>query len=182
MKLSHAIIIAVVLALAGTAAFSATNFLVISGVLPPGVCLQATSDGFGATSSGAPCASPLTNNNTWTGVNTFGTVIGSHSDVSASGNIDLSATGGLCGKTIHYTGASAGTLTVLATAVPDCNATVLATSTGLVTIAAAGSGTFKSNPVCTATPRTAASGSAIAIHIISNSGSNPLITLAGDCG
>jgi hypothetical protein len=111
----------------------------------------------------------------------FGVAITSNANITGSQNLDLSQTGNLCGRTLHYTGAGAGTLTVLATAFPNCNVTVVATSTGLATIATAG-GTFKSNTVCTATPRTKEAGSAIWVHVISNAGSAPVIGVYGDCG
>jgi hypothetical protein len=88
----------------------------------------------------------------------------------------------LCGQWLHYTGASAGTLTVLNTAVVGCDVNVLATNTGLATIAAQATGTIVGNTACAATPRTKGRYSVITIHITSNAGTAPIINISGDCG
>jgi len=117
------------------------------------------------------------------GSNTFtGTVITTPTTIAASGNVDLSSTGGVCGKPLQYTGASAGTLTVLATATPGCSVPVYPTSTGLATIAAAGSGTIVANAACTTNARTLGVHSVIWVTVQSNAGSAPVINVSGDCG
>lgn len=118
-------------------------------------------------------------NNTHSGVSTFtGTVVGSHVDFAATGSIGL---GAACGKTVRYTGGSAGTLTINAAEIADCNFPVIATAAGLATIAASG-GSFIANTACTAVKRTKETGSVIWVHVDSNAGSAPVVSVSGDCG
>lgn len=118
-------------------------------------------------------------NNTHSGVETYtGTVIGSHVDFSATGAISL---GAACGKHVRYTGGSAGTLTINSAEVADCAFDVVATSTGLATVAASG-GSFIANTACTAQKRTKATGSVIWVKVDSNAGTAPVVIVSGDCG
>jgi hypothetical protein len=127
----------------------------------------------------------LTANNTLSGNNILsgnttvsGTVVGSHLNFAATGAITL---GAACGKHVRYTGTAAGTLTINAAEAVDCAFDVVATSTGLVSIAASG-GTFIANTACTANKRTKETGSVIGVRVDSNAGSAPVVVVSGDCG
>ena len=139
-------------------------------------------DGSGVTSWAAAGAgnAVLSANQTWTGINTFGSVIAAPTTISAAGALDLSPTSAICGKLVLYTGTT-GTLTIPNTGTPGCNVGVTAASTGLATIAVTG-GTFHSNTACTATPRTKEAGSTLWVAVQSNGGTAPVINVSGDCG
>jgi hypothetical protein len=151
-----------------------------ASALPVAVSMTPDGTNWQCTSYGAPAGAGdvvKAGNNIYTGTN----LVTPGAALTASGNIDLSATGSWCGKSMIYNGAAAGTLTILATAAAGCGVPVTTITANLATIAVTG-GTFNSNTPCTANPRTKEKGSTIFVLILSNAGSAPVVNVSGDCG
>jgi hypothetical protein len=141
-----------------------------------GHMVTATSDGLGIQDGGVAPTGGTGGTNTWTGTNTFNANVfpPSPAAVTATGNLDPTATA-MCGGTINYNGAAAGTLSILNTWPVGCNVSVVAVSTFLATIAA-GTGTM--HTACT-TARTRAQFSIIWIR---SEGAVGVVDVGGDCG
>jgi hypothetical protein len=110
---------------------------------------------------------------------------------TATGNMDMSLTGtgttsasstaSVCNAQLQYNSASAGTLSILATAFAGCSAVLTQLGAGKPTIAVTG-GSFASNGACATTPSPAGQGAVIGIQVQSNPGTAPVVTISGTCG
>lgn len=102
--------------------------------------------------------------NTWTGTQTFGSIIGTV--VARSGTTDTLAAGD-CGKTIEYTSASAVTVTAPNSLVIGCHIAIVQGGAGQVTISAGASATLVSAHSYT---KTFGQSAGIGLSVIENSG------------
>jgi hypothetical protein len=93
------------------------------------------------TCTAAPSSS---GNNTWSGTNTFGTVIGT---VTTQSGTTYTLAAADCGTTVKFTNSSPVAVTVPSSLVVGCNIALLQTTAGgQVTVSAGGGATFAANP------------------------------------
>jgi hypothetical protein len=106
----------------------------------------------------------LSGTNTWSGTQTFGSIVGTV--VARSGTTDTLAAGD-CGKTIEYTSASAVTVTAPNSLVIGCHIAIVQGGAGQVTISAGASATLVSAHSYT---KTFGQSAGIGLSVIENAG------------
>jgi hypothetical protein len=123
---------------------------------------------------------PLLNGtNTWSGVQTFGSVVGTATTQSGTGSSAYTFAATDCGTLVLATGASPATYTVPNNLPAVCNIAVSQeTSGGQVTIAAGAGVTFNANPH--GFTKTFGQYAIIGVTVKSNAGSAAVITVLGD--
>jgi hypothetical protein len=112
--------------------------------------------------------------NSWSGTQTFASVIGTIRTQSATTDT-LSATD--CGATVNYTATSAVTVTLPNSFSPGCNVALVEGGTAKVSVTAASGGSIVSPHSFTGTY---AAGSVIMVSVISNAGSAAKYLFSGD--
>lgn len=138
-----------------------------SGVVSQAACADLSNGATGcSTATGTSGATlPLLNGtNTWSGTQTFGTIIGTV--VARSGTTDTLAAGD-CGTTIEYTSASAVTVTGPNSLVIGCHIAIVQGGAGQVTVAA---GTGASLVSAHSYTKTFGQNAGIGLSVIENSG------------
>lgn len=163
---------------AGTATVTPTTStfnLNASQVLPTGAMMCPVSDGTNY-AGGVATGILLSANNTWTGTQTFGAVIGG---VNAQSGTTYTLQASDCGKTVQVTNAGAITVTTFQAAVVGCSINVVQGGAGQITFANGGSATLVSAHSYTKT--FAAAGATVTLSVLTNSGGSAAVfTLTGD--
>jgi hypothetical protein len=176
--ITGALIGAVVAVLVAGGVYSATSLLYLSGTAPVvGHMLTAADTTGGVQDGGVAVGAGAAN--TWTAANTFNANVFPPSPAAitaTTANLDPTATA-MCGGTIGYNNAAAGTLSILSTWPAGCNVAVVAVGAGLATIAA---GTGIVHSACT-TVRTRAQYSIIWIRQETSAAAGT-VDVSGDCG
>lgn len=117
----------------------------------------------------------LDGTNTWSGVQTFGTVLGSQ---NAQSGITYTLAAADCGKTVYFTNASAITLTVPNSIGANCSVAVEQAGTGQVTITAGAGATVVSAHSYT---KTFGQWALVGLYVDSNAGGSAAhYVLSGD--
>jgi hypothetical protein len=143
-------------------------------------CLKTNNVSFGTAATANTGTSgatlPLLNGtNTWSGTQTFGTVLGTVNTQSGT-TYTLAATD--CGKTILFTNASAITLTTLNSLTPGCSIAVEQGAAGQITVANGSGATLTSAHSYTKTFN--AVGAIIGLFVDTGTGANAHFVLTGD--
>lgn len=149
-----------------------------SGVVSAGACADLSNGATGcSTATGTSGATlPLMNGtNTWSGTQTFGSVVGG---VNAQTGTTYTLQASDCGQTVKVTNGSAITVTTFQAAVVGCIIAIVQGGAGQITFANGGSATLVSAHSYTKTFNGA--GATVTLEVLANAGSAAVFTLTGD--